>query len=238
MVPVLLLTASTVYCDNTPVLDQVPSLAFTESALGTAAGRFGLVARSGFTANADQRQAETAFAVFAAPIDRVTLSMGLQSGWSSQGTQQTRRVGPDARLSIRLLGDRQSTFVLALFGGHRALPFAQAASVDGNVAVSVRLGTLRYDLDYGLAHQRTTEVTEHVVSLRAVGEVARWFQLGAEAQYRKATRGSDRFVTAGVQATVAGPVFAASLTLGMADRRTEATSAWAPFVGVTFADVF
>lgn len=237
MVPTLVLATAAV-CDCAPILDQVPSLAFTESALGTEAGHFGLVARSGFAANAAQRQAETSLAVFGAPIERVTLSMGLQSGWSADGALRTRRAGPDARASVRLLGDRTSPLVLSLFGGHRALPFAKEASIDGNAAVSVRLGTLRYDLDYGLARQPTTEVTEHVFSLRTVAALARGFQLGAELHHRLATRGNDRFLSAGVQASVAGPVLVASLTLGMADRRTEATHAWTPFVGVTLADVF
>ncbi|MBS2017831.1 MAG: hypothetical protein JST00_33445 [Deltaproteobacteria bacterium] len=237
MVPTLVLAAAAAACDCS-VADQVPSLAFTENVVGTDAGRFGLVDRTSFAANAAHSQQQTSLAVFGAPIERVTLSMGLSAGWSSDGGLRTRRAGPDGRLSVRLLGDRTSTFVLSVFGGHRALPFARAASVDGNVAASLRLRSLRYDVNYGLAHQPTTDLTEHVLSFRASTALARWFQLGGELQHRRTTKGDDRFVAAGVQATVAGPVLVASLTVGMADRLTSGSKVWTPFVGVALADVF
>lgn len=214
LVALLFVASSAPLATPADLPDHLPALAFTDSVVGTEAGRFGLVSRSRLSSRASA-PGDTSLAVFGAPIERVTLSLGMQATRWSGG--QTQHVTPDARVAVRLAGDHAGTFAVSLAAGSRTLPLATVASADAALGLSVRHAASRLDVAYGVARWWQERLTlEHVVSIRSQMAFGPAFRLGIDGQFRKPTDGGSSVSAGGIQATLGRPPVVTALTIGAA----------------------
>jgi hypothetical protein len=215
--------------------DEVPRVAFAESAFGSPAGSLGVAAVGG--ARGERAGAPLFLGgamIFGAPVDRVTLL-------ATTERRANDRYAPSGTVFVRFLGDRERGFALGALARYKLEGFDEAGGeVEGGVAASYARG--RTHLDANAVAGGGLEESEEVdaeVKLRAGWDVVGPLRLGVDGQLRKRVAGGATLaggrtwdVVAGGQAQIGLGRFFAAATAGPSTVQVADGLGWTGLVTV------